>query len=61
MSVTISDEIHALCRRYQALALSEDECCLNVALAEKRLRHCYQLCVSLPVNAFIWNSGQQPG
>ncbi|MFK3842327.1 type II secretion system protein GspE [Serratia sp. NPDC087055] len=35
MSVTISDEIHALCRRYQALALSEDEYCLNVALAEE--------------------------
>lgn len=35
MSVTISDEIHALCRRYQALVLSEDECCLNVALAEE--------------------------
>ncbi|CAI1069328.1 Type II traffic warden ATPase [Serratia quinivorans] len=32
MSTAISDEIHALCRRYQALALSEDRYCLNVAL-----------------------------
>jgi len=35
MSTTISDEIHALCRRYQALALSEDQHSLNVALTEE--------------------------
>lgn len=35
MSTTISDEIHALCRRYQALALSEDQHSLSVALTEK--------------------------
>ncbi|WP_258090143.1 ATPase, T2SS/T4P/T4SS family [Serratia liquefaciens] len=32
MSTAISDEIHTLCQRYQALALSEDDQCLNVAL-----------------------------
>lgn len=32
MSQTINAEIHALCRRYQALALSEDEQSLTVAL-----------------------------
>ncbi|MFS7162486.1 type II secretion system protein GspE [Serratia proteamaculans] len=35
MSTTISDEIHALCRRYQALALSEDQHSLSVALTEE--------------------------
>ncbi len=35
MSTTISDEIHALCRRYQALALREDQHSLNVALTEE--------------------------
>jgi protein transport protein HofB len=32
MSTAISEEIHTLCQRYQALALSEDDQCLNVAL-----------------------------
>ncbi|WP_122289656.1 type II secretion system protein GspE [Serratia plymuthica] len=32
MSIGISDEIHALCQRYQALALSEDDDSLTVAL-----------------------------
>ncbi|MGP1209086.1 MULTISPECIES: type II secretion system protein GspE [unclassified Serratia (in: enterobacteria)] len=35
MNAQISEEVHALCRRYQALALSEDPTTLTVALSEE--------------------------
>ncbi len=35
MNAQISEEVHTLCRRYQALALSEDPTTLTVALSEE--------------------------
>ena len=35
MNAQISEEVHALCRRYQALALNEDPTTLTIALNEE--------------------------
>lgn len=61
MNAQISEEVHALCRRYQALALNEDPTTLTIALNEEAPQGCWRRCVSPPASASIWNIGRRPG
>ncbi len=60
MNAQISEEVHALCRRYQALALNEDPTTLTIALNEEAPQGCWRRCVLPPASASIWNIGRRP-